>query len=106
MSFRKTSNRHDCWLAIVRENPVLLEEIPVCALESELAFRDYVTTGAHRGVTIAPGVAELSTPAIHHLWRFINHKTYIDMDAGSFDAFNKEYRNRCSSPVLAINSEF
>ena len=67
----------------------MLDELPHGARETEVAFRDYVTSGTHRGVRFSPSVGELSVEAFEALSRFINHEAQFDMDATLFDSFNE-----------------
>lgn len=92
MSFRRKSNGHDLWSALVRENAALLVDVPRGALIRESAFRDYVTRGSHRGVELSPSVFELSAESLAKLWTFINHRAQFDMDASLFDDFNEAFR--------------
>ena len=92
MSFRRRSNAHDRWAALVRESSDLHSEVPRAALARESAFRDYVTSGVHRGTKFAPSVFELSPDALTKLWTFINHRARFDMDASLFDDFNEAFR--------------
>jgi len=92
MSFRRKSNAHDNWHALVRTNASLLDALPPKAIASEAAFRDYVTSGAHRDVVFAPGVSELPANALLDLWTFINHRAQFDMDATLFDSFNSAFK--------------
>ena len=94
MSFRRTSNAHDNWLILVRENMALLGEIPAAALENEQAFRDYVTHSAHQGSVMSPQVSSLSNKAIEDLATFFHQKAQFDMDTILFESFNNEYRLR------------
>ena len=104
MSFRRTSNAHDCWLAVVRENSNLLREIPTSVLATERAFREYVTEGAIRGSVVSPSIPELSDQAIESLGAFIHHKAQFDMDATLFHGFNAEYRRRHLQSNFTVSS--
>jgi hypothetical protein len=88
VSFRRTLNRHDLWRELLAEHVGLLDALPRGARETEAAFRDYVTSGTHRGVAFSPSVDELSVEAFEALSRFINHEAQFDMDASLFDSFN------------------
>ena len=68
----------------------MLQALPDAALKSEAAFRDYVTSGTHRETAFTPAVADLTAKALHDLWDFIA-KAHFDMDATSFDAFNRAW---------------
>jgi hypothetical protein len=96
MGFRRTWNHHDVWLSLVRENMSLLTELPKGSLVNEQAFRDYVTSGIHRGVLLEPSVSELSARALNDLAMFINYRTQFDMDVIRFDAFKTALRTRHS----------
>ncbi len=92
VGFRRTSNSHDRWCTLVQENAHLLADIPRGALSREIAFRDYVTRGVHRGVRFSPSVFDLSTESLESLWTFIQHRAQFDMDAALFDDFNEAFR--------------
>jgi hypothetical protein len=94
VGFRRETNRHDWWNRLVQENAELLSHVPKEALVRENAFRDYVTSGAHRGVRFSPSVFELSEQSLEDLWTFINRRAQFDMDAGLFDDFNEAFRRR------------
>jgi hypothetical protein len=92
VGFRKKSSRHEWWSALVQENAELLVDVPRGALIREIAFRDYLTRGVHRGVRLSPSVFELSARALGQLWTFIQHRAQLDMDAALFDDFNEAFR--------------
>jgi hypothetical protein len=92
MGFRKKSNRHDWWTALVQDSADLLVDVPREALTQEIAFRDYVTRGVHRGVRLSPSVLDLSSKSLENLWNFIQHRARFDMDAALFDDFNEAFR--------------
>jgi hypothetical protein len=92
MTFRRGSNSHERWCALVRDNADLLADLPRGALVRENAFRDYVTRGVHRGVRLSPSVFELSPESLEKLAIFIGHRAQFDMDALLFDDFNEAFR--------------
>lgn len=98
MSFRKNQNAHDLWKSIVEKNRDLLSPVPLAAIASEAAFRNYLTRSVHRDVQFSPSVCELSKAAVDDLWTFIVHKTEFDMDILYFDDFNEAFRKTRQSP--------
>ncbi|WP_395749353.1 hypothetical protein [Prosthecobacter sp.] len=99
MSFRRASNEHEAWRAVVQESQALLSEIPAAALVSKSAFRDYVTCGVHRDVAFAPSVFEISAKARADLFDFMHGKAHFDMEGGGFDHFNAAFRSDSASNV-------
>ena len=91
MGFRKSWNRHENWLRLLREQADLLLDVPRAAVASESAFRDYVTRGAHRGARFSPSVFDLSPEALKKLATFVD-RAQFDMDAMLFDDFNEALR--------------
>lgn len=92
MTFRRTNNKHEGWRVLVQENHVLLCELPAAALANENAFRDYVTRGVHRDITLTPSVFDLSAKARAGLFEFMHAKACFDMDVTGFDDFNEAFR--------------
>ena len=92
MSFRRASNAHDRWHNLVQANASLLGALPPDAVTSEAAFRDYATSGVHRGVVLAPAVSELPIEALCDLGTFIHHRAHFDMDVTLFDSFTRAFQ--------------
>ena len=97
MAFRRTENRADQWRTLVEVHADLLAALPHEACVNEAAFRDYVTSGEHRGVRFTPAVDELSKQELAALAEFIHHRAQFDMDASCFDAFNQAFQHSLRS---------
>jgi hypothetical protein len=96
MTFRRKSNRADHWRTLCEVHADLLAGGPADALVNEKAFRDYLTSGEHRGHRFVPAVGDLPAPVFAGLTDFVIHKTQFDMDVEYFDAFNARLRRKAS----------
>ena len=97
MAFRRSLNSQDWWRDLVRQNRVLLDELPRRATANEQTFRDYLTSGTARGIPLSPSVFELSPRALNDLWTFVHDKAHFDFDASLFDDFDAAFRRLRSS---------